>query len=260
MSSDSDVAGPAPATERINKASAATGPKSRLGLSGAQAVAAREAARDDEAPAHPQKRPVATPATLGDVLYANQCGVLVSERGWAELVHGIAAGDQLALHALYDRSHRVVFTLIMRIIRNRETAEELTLDVFLEVWRRASRYDPANGTVLGWVMNLARSRAIDRLRFDHRRKRVDPHRGTAGEEQESSDCEDGLELKERARTLRVALSVLTPDERQAIETAFFLGLTYAEVAVRLSQPLGTVKTRIRSGLHKLRRALAAEMQ
>src|SRR5919205_4036198 len=87
----------------------------------------------------------------------------------------MAAGDQLALHALYERTHRVVFTLVMRITANRESAEELTLDVFHDVWRRASRYDAANGTVLGWIMNQARSRAIDRLRFDQRKKRVNPY-------------------------------------------------------------------------------------
>ena len=95
------------------------------------------------------------------------------EQDWVVLVQAIAAGDQLALHALYERSHRFVFTLIMRITANRETAEELTIDVFHDVWRRASRYDAANGTVLGWIMNQARSRAIDRLRFETRKKRSD---------------------------------------------------------------------------------------
>src|ERR1700758_3678029 len=111
-----------------------------------------------------------TAATLGDVLYA-KCEAPVPEQDWMVLVHAIAAGDQLALHALYERSHRVVFTLIMRIAANRETAEELTIDVFHDVWRRAARYDAANGTVLGWIMNQARSRAIDRLRFETRKKR-----------------------------------------------------------------------------------------
>jgi RNA polymerase sigma factor (sigma-70 family) len=93
------------------------------------------------------------------------------EQVWATLVEAIAAGDQLALHALYEMAHRFVFTLVMRITSNRETAEELTIDVFYDVWRRASRYDAANGTVLGWIMNQARSRAIDRLRFENRKKR-----------------------------------------------------------------------------------------
>src|SRR5579864_5159129 len=111
------------------------------------------------------------PATLGDVLYARSRAP-VPEQDWAALVQSIAAGDQLALHALYERTHRMVFTLIMRITDNRETAEELTIDVFHDIWRRASRYDAANGTVLGWIMNQARSRAIDRLRFESRQKRT----------------------------------------------------------------------------------------
>ena len=197
-----------------------------------------------------------SPGTLGDVLYAGKSNAPVSEKEWVGLVQSIAAGDQLALHALYERTHRVVFTLIMRITGNRETAEELTLDVFYDVWRRASRYDAGNGTVLGWIMNQARSRAIDRVRFEQRKKRVDPYAGTPPAV-ETADSRDVVELKEQSRALQSALTVLTPEERQAIEAAFFSELTYAEVAARLSQPLGTVKTRIRSGLHKLRQALAA---
>jgi RNA polymerase sigma-70 factor, ECF subfamily len=199
-----------------------------------------------------------SPATLGDVLYAKS-EAPVPEQDWATLVQLIAAGNQYALHALYERAHRPVFTLIMRITANRESAEELTIDVFHDVWRRASRYDAANGTVLGWIMNQARSRAIDRLRFESRKKRSD-----GGDVQSLAEVEvaadpcDVLELRAQAEALRAALTALTPDERQAIEMTFFAGLTHAEAAARLNQPLGTVKTRIRSGLHKLRRALTAE--
>jgi RNA polymerase sigma-70 factor (ECF subfamily) len=197
-----------------------------------------------------------SPATLGDLLYAKSKAA-VPEQDWATLVRLIAAGDQLALHALYERAHRPVFTLIMRITANRETAEELTIDVFHDVWRRASCYDAANGTVLGWIMNQARSRAIDRLRFESRKKRsyecdLEPLAEVA------ADPCDLLELREQSESLRAALSVLTPAEQQAIETTFFAGLTHAEAAARLNQPLGTIKTRIRSGLHKLRHALSAE--
>jgi len=196
------------------------------------------------------------PATLGDVLYAKSKAP-VSEEGWAALVQSIAAGDQLALHALYERAHRVVFTLIMRITANRETAEELTVDVFHDVWRRASRYDAANGTVLGWIMNQARSRAIDRLRFESRKKRS--HGGDMQPLDEvAADARDILDLREESESLRTALATLTPDERQAIETTFFAGLTHVEAAARLNQPLGTIKTRIRSGLHKLRHKLTAK--
>src|SRR6201982_1449105 len=95
--------------------------------------------------------------TLGDVLYAKSKAP-VPEQDWATLVQSIAAGDQQALHELYDMAHRMVFTLIMRLTANRETAEELTIDVFHDVWRRASRYDAANGTGLGGIMNPAGSR------------------------------------------------------------------------------------------------------
>jgi RNA polymerase sigma-70 factor (ECF subfamily) len=195
-------------------------------------------------------------ATLGDVLYAKSKAP-VAERDWVELVQSIAAGDQLALNALFERAHRIVFTLVMRLTANRETAEELTLDVFHDIWRHAARYDAATGTVLGWIMNQARSRAIDRLRFESRKKRRD-----GGDEQSltelTAEPHDLLALREDRLSLRAALATLTPDERQAIETTFFAGLTHAEAAARLDQPLGTIKTRIRSGLHKLRRALSAE--
>jgi len=199
-----------------------------------------------------------TAATLGDVLYADKSRTPASEEAWAVLVQSVAAGDQVALHALYDRAHRIVFTLIVRITSNRETAEELTLDVFYDVWRRASRYDARNGTVLGWIMNQARSRAIDRLRFEQRKKRVGPDASDPAVAIETSDSRDALEFKEQSRALQNALTLLTLGERQVIEAAFFFELTHAEVAERLKEPLGTVKTRIRSGLHKLRQALALE--
>jgi RNA polymerase sigma-70 factor (ECF subfamily) len=202
-----------------------------------------------------EEGPQKPPATLGDVLYAKAKGA-VPEQHWATLVEAVATGNQLALHELYEMAHRIVFTLIMRLTANRETAEELTIDVFHDVWRRAWRYDAANGTVLGWIMNQARSRAIDRLRSESRKKRR--HCGDIYPLVEAADPHDVIDLRERGEALRGALATLTTDERQAIETTFFAGLTHAEAAARLNQPLGTIKTRIRSGLHKLRHALTAE--
>ena len=100
------------------------------------------------------------PSTLGDVLYAKSTAA-VPEQDWAKLVQAIAAGDQLALHALYERAHRPVFTLIMRLTANRETAEELTIDVFHDVWRRASRYDARRQT--SWNTSMVSSSAVSRL-------------------------------------------------------------------------------------------------
>ena len=194
--------------------------------------------------------------TLGDVLCAGRTQVWASEREWVQLVRCIASGDQIALHTLYERSHRIVFTLIVRIVNNYETAEELTLDVFHDVWRKASGYDPADGTVVGWIMNQARSRAIDRWRFEHRKKRVDSGIGAPDTAACEPDPGEMLHLEEQSRLLHNALDVLTPPERQAIETAFFSELTYVEAAAKLNQPVGTIKTRIRSGLEKLRKSLA----
>ncbi|HEU5192640.1 MAG TPA: sigma-70 family RNA polymerase sigma factor [Methylomirabilota bacterium] len=195
--------------------------------------------------------------TLGDLLYADKTKARVPESDWVALVQSIARGDQSSLHALYTQAHRIVFTLIMRITDNRETAEELTLDVFYDVWRRAASYDPAGGSVIGWIMNQARSRAIDRLRFDQRKKRGSDHPGGPLTETVSRGPHEAFDTKEQGQLLRQALQVLTLPERQAIETAFFSELTYAEAAAQLNQPLGTVKTRIRSGLAALRQALAA---
>jgi len=198
--------------------------------------------------------------TLGDLLYVSKAEVRVSEKDWVRLVQSIAAGDQLALHSLYEQTYRIVFTLIVRITNNRETAEELTVDVFYDVCRRASAYDPAGGSVVGWVMNQARSRAIDRLRFENRKKRVSNYLEKPLITTAANDPHQAWHLKEQSQLLQSALEVLTPEERQVIESAFFSELTYQEVAAKLNQPLGTVKTRIRSGLSKLRQKLGAALK
>src|SRR4029453_7571536 len=162
-------------------------------------------------------QPGGSSGTLGDVLYAGKTKTPICEQDWVSLVQSIAAGDQRALHALYERTHRIAFTLIIRITHSRETAEELTLDVFYDVWRRASAYDAANGTVIGWIMNQARSRAIDRLRLEQRKKRVNPHPDDIGPATTASGADEALEIEQQCRVLRNAFAVLTPHERQAIE-------------------------------------------
>lgn len=167
-------------------------------------------------------------------------------------------GDQHALRAIYERSHRIVFTLAMRICRHRELAEEVSVDVFHDVWRRAAEYDPSGGSVVGWIMMQARSRALDRVRYEARKKRVDPHTGQREEQDDGARPGDGITARQQHGQIQTALTALTPDERQTIETAFFSELTYSETALRLDQPIGTVKTRVRSALAKLRKALAKE--
>jgi RNA polymerase sigma-70 factor (ECF subfamily) len=198
--------------------------------------------------------------TLGDILYADKSKIRLSEDEWLKLLRAIAGGDQGALHALYEQTHRIVFTLIVRILMNQETAEEVTLDVFYDVWRKASTYDPANGSVVGWVMNQARCRAIDRLRFDQRKKRVNTYPYDLRPTTDIVDPQQACLFEEQSRLLRDALRVLTAEEQKTIETAFFSELTYEQTANQLNQPLGTVKTRIRSGLGKLREALGMRVK
>jgi len=195
--------------------------------------------------------------TLGDLLYADRSTASIPETAWIRLVQSIAAGDHQALRVLYERTHRLVFTLAIRISNNRESAEEITLDVFADVWRRSRQDDPEGGSVIGWIMNQARSRAIDRLRFEQRKKRV----STYPNDREAVQLEgptEAIDARRRRSLVQEALTALTPEERKAIETAFFSELTYSETAVRLNQPLGTVKTRVRSALAKLRKALGNE--
>ena len=154
--------------------------------------------------------------TLGDILYADMSRVRLSEEERLQLVRAIASGDQRALYCLYERTHRIVFTLIVRITVNRETAEEVTLDVFYEVWRRASSYDPANGSVVGSSMNQARSRAIDRLRFDQRKKRVNTYPQSLRPTTDIVDPQQACLFEEQSRLLRNALEVLTPEEREVL--------------------------------------------
>lgn len=204
----------------------------------------------------PRDAPVRPPQTLGDVLYSSSSRALVSEKNWVRLVEALASGDPSALHALYERSHRAVFTLILRLTSNRETAEELTLDVFDDMWRGVSRYHPASGSVLGWMMNQARAKAIDWLRLEQKQQK----RTASGPDAglliiDMPDYRDLLAFNAQSGRLRAALTLLTPEERAAIETAFFSELTHAEVAARLKQPSSVIKVLIRSALHKLRGAL-----
>jgi RNA polymerase sigma-70 factor (ECF subfamily) len=206
-------------------------------------------------------RPDDSAGTLGALLYGNKSSLGISEADWAGLVRALAAGDAGALRALHDRSHRLVFTLALRLCADRATAEEVTVDVFHDLWRRAGTYDPNVGTVLAWIMNQTRSRALDRVRHEHRAKRTAPavnghnSRDAADPAPEASSA---IEHAELGRRLREALAGLGLAERQAIETAFFGEMSYAETAVALETPAGTIKTRIRSGLAKLRQVLRGE--
>ena len=169
----------------------------------------------------------------------------------------MARGDSDGLAELYDRHGRLVYSLALRILRDQGDAEDVVQEVFSQAWRQASRYQASRGNVVAWLMNLARSRAIDRLRS--RRSRPEPVAdATAVVDMPdlAQPVDEQLALSGRAEQIRSAVDELSLLQRVAIELAFYEGLTHAEIAERLELPLGTVKTRIRQGLLKLKDRLA----
>ncbi len=175
----------------------------------------------------------------------------------AELLERTAQGDGGSFASLYDATSRAVFGLSLKILGDRESAEEATLDAYAYLWRRASQYDPARGGAMGWILTVARSKAIDLLRSRLRRQDHERPLETVVELRDPNPGpESQTDRSEQVHRVRAALSSLPCEQREAIETAYFAGLSHSEVAAALGQPLGTVKTRIRSGLSTLRRVLA----
>ena len=172
------------------------------------------------------------------------------------LISSVAAGNQSALAELYDRSSRVAFGLIVRVLGDAAMAEEVTLDVYTQVWRQAKAYDSSRGTPLAWLLTIARTRAIDRLRSGKQeRQRSEPLESADTVKAASGDPEESSVLSEQQRIVQGALAALSADQREVIELAYFQGLSQSEIATTLGQPLGTVKTRTRLGLIKLRETL-----
>lgn len=172
------------------------------------------------------------------------------------LMNAIAERDGSALSLLYDRHAAAVMGVGIRILRDRAEADEMTGDVFIELWNRAERYDPSRGHPVGYLLGLARSRALDRLRSRTRRDRL----FVAAEEHDATAAGDPFSNSANAQMrsfLDRALSGLHPGQRQALELAYFDGMTHSEVAEATGEPLGTVKTRIRQGMVRLRDALAS---
>ncbi|MGE0643601.1 MAG: sigma-70 family RNA polymerase sigma factor [Nitrospira sp.] len=182
---------------------------------------------------------------------------LIQEQEWGQLIAQTAQGDQAALATLYDRTSPQVFGLVLKILNNRESAEEVTLDVYTQVWRQAHTYDHTRGAPGAWLMMLARTRAIDRFRAGAvERGRIESLDAAQFFASDDATPEQDVQGQERRRYVRQALATLTPEQRQAIALAYFYGLSQSEIADELQLPLGTVKTRIRLGMVKLRDALA----
>ena len=176
---------------------------------------------------------------------------------WAEWVREAANGDQSALTRLYDSTNRMVYGLILRIVSNTHTAEEVLLDVYLQIWRKAETYSASKGTVLAWLFTIARSRAIDALRSRASREsgQQDPLDAVSAAVDRSPTPEENSAISQRRQFVQQCLAELPVDQRQAIELAFFRGLSHSEIAEALKQPLGTIKTRVRLGMARLRESL-----
>jgi RNA polymerase sigma-70 factor (ECF subfamily) len=175
-----------------------------------------------------------------------------------DAIKRLAAGDADALALLYDRHSRLVYSLAFRVLGDTLEAEEVVQDVFAQAWRQASRYDTSRGVVVAWLLMMTRSRAIDRVRSRRSMPPLAPDgwKGLAEMEDPSAGPEMATLTGEQIARLRAALDQLPLSQRTTIELAFYEGLTHVEIAERLEQPLGTVKTRIRLGLLKLRSAVA----
>jgi RNA polymerase sigma-70 factor, ECF subfamily len=195
----------------------------------------------------------------GDPVHLAIDTVEASERDLdlVSLVRQVATGDQSALATLYDATNRLIYSLVLRVLGDMSSAEEVLIDVYTQVWRQAASYDANRGAPLAWMATIARSRAIDRLRSGWQdRHRKEPLEVLGDAPANTASPEESAAASERQKLVREAMNLLTSEQRQVIELAYYSGLSHSEIAEKLNQPLGTVKTRTRLGMMKLREALA----
>jgi RNA polymerase sigma-70 factor (ECF subfamily) len=167
------------------------------------------------------------------------------------LVARIRAGDQQALSELYDRYSHVVYGVALRILQDTGAAEDILQDIFLQLWRRPDAFDSSRGSLAAWLAVIARHRSIDRLRRRRPETDIEDCVITGG-----ADPRDETERSVMIEQVRVVMNEMSSDQRTAMEMAFFQGMTHTEIAEKTGEPLGTIKTRIRSGLQMLRARFA----
>ena len=178
-----------------------------------------------------------------------------------DLVRRMADGDESAIAELYDRYGTVLYAVAYRIVGQKADAEEVVMEAFAQVWRDAGRFEATRGSVAAWLTMITRSRALDHIRSRERRERLNTSAAREDQVQApasgswGSDPGYQVEQTERQKRVAAALESLAPAQRQAIELAYFDGLSQSEIAERLNEPLGTIKTRVRLGMMKLREAL-----
>jgi RNA polymerase sigma-70 factor (ECF subfamily) len=177
-----------------------------------------------------------------------------------ELVERLGGRDLAAFEVLYDRYGDLVYSVSLRVVGDTYVAEDVTQDVFLRLWRRPDQFDVRRGRFVTWLLSVARNRSIDHRRSQSRRLRretvpVDEDEDVLPAGDDRDDPAFAAVLADERAAVRIAMLVLPPEQRLAIQLAYFGGLTQQEIANRLGQPLGTVKTRIRLGMQKMRAAL-----
>jgi RNA polymerase sigma-70 factor, ECF subfamily len=177
------------------------------------------------------------------------------EVGDDELLLAVARGDQTAFAALYDSVGPLVHGVVRRVVRDPAQSEEVTQEVMVEVWRTAVRFDPDRGSARTWILTMAHRRAIDRVRSEQASRNRTQRVADQEHARDFDEVSERVELDFEHEQVRTALSTLTELQRQAVELAYYQGYTYREVADLLGTPLGTVKTRMRDGLIRLRDAL-----
>jgi RNA polymerase sigma-70 factor (ECF subfamily) len=174
-----------------------------------------------------------------------------------QLIERVARSEEQALLALYDRYASRVYALVVRILDDPPAAEEVTQDVFLKLWTRARSHLASKGPVLNWLLTIARNAALDRLRLERRRPPPGPMLDPESDGREASGP-DGMADEHRWRSLYFAVRSIPAEQREVIELAYYGGLTHSQIAEHLGLPLGTVKTRLRAGIQRLRREWLAE--
>jgi RNA polymerase sigma-70 factor, ECF subfamily len=174
----------------------------------------------------------------------------------AALVRRLLQRDVSAFEELYDRHSRLVYALVLRILQQATTAEEVVQDVFLQLWRNTAQYDGSRGPFVPWLLTIARNRALDQLRLkSERQRRREDQTDELPPVVATPDFEGLLDEKRRATRVRELMNSLSPQQRRAIELAYFEGLSHSEIANALKEPLGTVKSWIRNGLLRLKEGL-----
>lgn len=171
----------------------------------------------------------------------------------AALVERMIAGDEGALSTLYDRYSGMLFSMLVRILKDTSAAEEILQDLFLQLWRNPSRFDPNRGSLPAWLLVIGRNRAISRLRSRERREVSEDSEGFSMESIPSpGNIEEEAQRSQLAQRLKSAMATLPPEQREAVELAYFEGMSQTEIAARTGSPLGTVKSRVRAAMQSLK--------